>query len=70
MIRESGEIESEDEANLDYMPPLVDAPIGDEEFGVDHGEMLGLVVQRALSSQLEKWKKKYSGRTSFTLIVT
>ena len=51
VIRENGEIESEDEADLDDMPPLEDAPIGDEEFEADHGEMLGLVARRALSLQ-------------------
>ena len=45
MIWESGEIESEDEADLDDMPPLEDSPIGDEEFEADHGEMLGLVAR-------------------------
>ena len=51
VIRESGEIESGDEVDLDDMPPLEDTPIGDEEFGADHGEMLGLVAWRALSLQ-------------------
>ena len=51
VIRENGEIESEDEADLDDMPPLEDVPIGDEEFEADHGEMLGLVARRASSLQ-------------------
>ena len=45
VIRESGEIEFEDKANLDDIPLLEDAPIGDEEFRADHGEMLGLVAR-------------------------
>ena len=48
VILENGEIESEDEDDLDDMPPLEDAPV-EEEFGADHGEMLGLVARRALS---------------------
>lgn len=44
MIRENGEIESEDEAALKDMPPLEDAPIGDEEFAADHGEISGMEV--------------------------
>ena len=32
VIPENGEIESEDEAALEDMPPLEDAPIGNDEF--------------------------------------
>ena len=54
VIRENGEIESEEEAALEDMPPLEDAPIGNEEFEADQGEMLGLVARRALSLQAKE----------------
>ena len=69
MIRENGGFESEDEADCDDILPLEDTSVGDEEFGADYGEMLGLVARRALSLQVKR-KKKYSGRTSFTLVAT
>ncbi|XP_057485167.1 uncharacterized protein LOC130771560, partial [Actinidia eriantha] len=54
VIRENGEIESEDEPDCDEMPPLEDTSRGDEEFGADHGEILGLVARRALSLQVKE----------------
>ncbi|GFS39345.1 hypothetical protein Acr_00g0062420 [Actinidia rufa] len=54
VIRENGEFECEDEPNCDEMPPLEDTSMGDEEFGADHGEMLGLVARRALSLQVKE----------------
>ena len=57
MIRENGEFESEDEPDCDEMPPLEDTSMGDEEFGADHGEMLGLVARRALSLQVKEEKE-------------
>ena len=52
--REDIESEDEYEDEVDDMPPLEDAPMGDEEFGADHGEMLGLVARRALSLQAKE----------------
>ncbi|PON41011.1 Zinc finger, CCHC-type [Parasponia andersonii] len=54
VIRDNGEFESEDEADCDDMPLLEDASMGDEEFGVDQSEMLGLVARRALSLQVKE----------------
>ena len=51
VIRENGAIESEDEGDIDCLPPLEDVPIGAEEYGAEHGEMLTLVTCQALSSQ-------------------
>ena len=58
VIREDGAIESEDEDDLDDMPPLEDVPMGDEEFGAEYGEMLGLVTRRALSLQAKEEKEE------------
>ncbi|XP_068644704.1 uncharacterized protein [Aristolochia californica] len=58
VIRNNGEIESENEDDLVDMPPLEDVPIGDEEVGADHGEMLALVVQRALNLQAQEEKEE------------
>ncbi|XP_068644703.1 uncharacterized protein [Aristolochia californica] len=49
MIQENVEIDSEDEADLDSMPPLEDAPSRVEELREDNGDMLELVAQGALS---------------------
>jgi len=49
VIRENGAIDSEDEGELDDIPPLEDDLLGEEEFGAEHGEMLGLVARRALN---------------------
>ena len=57
VIRDNGEFESEDEADCDDMPPLEDASMGDEEFGAEYGEMLGLVARRALSLQVREEKE-------------
>ena len=65
MIRENGEIESEDEAALEDMPPLEDAPIGDEKFAADHGEMLGLVARRALSLQAREEEEEVQRENIF-----
>lgn len=45
VILKNGEIEFEDEADLNDMPALEDALIGDEKFGAEHGEMLVLVTR-------------------------
>ena len=66
MIRENGEIESEDEASVEDMPPLEDdAPIGDEEFEADQGEMLGLVARRALSLQAKEEEEEVQRENIF-----
>ena len=62
MILESGEIQSEDEDDLDDMPPLEDVSMGDEEFGAEHGEMLGLVARRALSLQAKEEEEEEAQR--------
>ena len=65
VIRENGEIEFEDEADLEDMPPLEDAPIGDEEFEADQGEMLGLVAWRALSLQAKEEEEEVQWENIF-----
>ena len=66
VIRENGEIESEDEASVEDMPPLEDdAPIGDEEFEADQGEMLGLVARRALSLQAKEEEEEVQRENIF-----
>ena len=65
VIRENGEIESEDEAALEDMPPLEDAPTGDEEFEADQGEMLGLVARRALSLQAKEEEEEVQRENIF-----
>ncbi|XP_068653867.1 uncharacterized protein [Aristolochia californica] len=57
VIRDNGEIESENEDDLVDMPPLEDVPIGDEEVGGDHGELLALVALRALNLQSQEEKE-------------
>ncbi|XP_062094556.1 uncharacterized protein LOC133800573 [Humulus lupulus] len=54
VIRESGELDSEDEDDLADMPPLEDAFIDDEEYGPESGEMLALVTRRALNLQAKE----------------
>jgi hypothetical protein len=51
VIRDNGEIESENEEDVGDMPLVEDASEGEEEFGAEHGVMLGLVTRRALSLQ-------------------
>ncbi|GFZ02209.1 hypothetical protein Acr_15g0008170 [Actinidia rufa] len=50
----NGEFESEDEPDCDEIPPLENTSMGDEEFGADHGEILGLVARRVLSLQVKE----------------
>ena len=47
------------------MPPLEDAPIGDEEYEADQGEMLGLVARRALSLQAKEEEEEVQRENIF-----
>ena len=64
-IRKDGAIESEDEDDLDDMPPLEDVSTGDEEFGAEYGEMLGLVTHRALSLQAKEEEEEVQRENIF-----
>ena len=64
VIRDNGEIETDDESESDSMPPLED--VDDEEYAVQ-GELL--VARRALSVQVKE-NDEVSETTSFILDAT
>ncbi|XP_068639431.1 uncharacterized protein [Aristolochia californica] len=65
VIRDNGEIESENEDDLVDMPPLEDVPIRDEEVGADHGEMLALVALLDLNLQAQEEKEEVQRENIF-----
>ncbi|XP_062083589.1 uncharacterized protein LOC133789956, partial [Humulus lupulus] len=63
VIRESGEIDSEDEDDLADMPPLEDA--SDNEYGPESGEMLALVTRRVLNLQAKEEEEEVQRENIF-----